>query len=122
MGDHLEEIEPGARFQTSRRTVTEADIVNFAGVSGDFNPLHVDELFAREQTPFEGRIAHGPLVLSMSYGLRAGRQPSRAMMADRLRAHANVGTFYRPMVRNIAPCPFSKQPSHGSGCKQGQAG
>jgi 3-hydroxybutyryl-CoA dehydratase len=73
MGAHLEEIELGARFQTSRRTVTEADIVNFAGVSGDFNPLHVDEVFAREQTPFAGRIAHGPLVLSMSYGLRSVR-------------------------------------------------
>jgi acyl dehydratase len=70
---HLEEIEVGARFETSRRTVTEADIMAFAGVSGDFNPLHVDEMFAREQTPFGTRIAHGPLVLSMSYGLRSVR-------------------------------------------------
>jgi acyl dehydratase len=70
---HLEEIEVGSTFQTSRRTVTEADIVAFAGVSGDFNPLHVDEVFAREQTPFGGRIAHGPLVLSMSYGMRSVR-------------------------------------------------
>jgi len=69
----LEDIEVGASFRTSRRTVTEADVVAFAGVSGDFNPLHVDEIFAREQTPFEGRIAHGPLVLSMSYGLRSVR-------------------------------------------------
>jgi 3-hydroxybutyryl-CoA dehydratase len=73
MRAHLEDIEVGATFQTSRRTVTEADIVAFAGVSGDFNPLHVDEVFAREQTPFGGRIAHGPLVLSMSYGLRSVR-------------------------------------------------
>ena len=70
---HLEEIEVGTSFRTARRTVTEADIVAFAGVSGDFNPLHVDEIFAREQTPFEGRIAHGPLVLSMSYGLASVR-------------------------------------------------
>jgi acyl dehydratase len=70
---HLEEIEVGTTFQTSRRTVTEADIAAFAGVSGDFNPLHVDEIFAREQTPFGGRIAHGPLVLSMSYGMRSVR-------------------------------------------------
>lgn len=73
MGVHLEEIALGSSFQTSRRTVTEADIVAFAGVSGDFNPLHTDEIFAREQTPFGGRIAHGPLVLSMSYGLRSVR-------------------------------------------------
>jgi acyl dehydratase len=70
---YLEEIEAGSTFQTSRRTLTEADIVAFAGVSGDFNPLHTDEIFAREQTPFGGRIAHGPLVLSISYGLRSAR-------------------------------------------------
>jgi 3-hydroxybutyryl-CoA dehydratase len=69
----LEEIVPGARFTTSRRTVTEADIGAFAGISGDFNPLHVDAVFAREETPFGERIAHGPLVLSMSYGLRSVR-------------------------------------------------
>jgi 3-hydroxybutyryl-CoA dehydratase len=73
MRARLEDIAVGATFQTSRRTVTEADIVAFAGVSGDFNPLHVDEVFAREQTPFGGRIAHGPLVLSLSYGLRSVR-------------------------------------------------
>jgi 3-hydroxybutyryl-CoA dehydratase len=70
---YLEEIQAGAKFATSRRTVTEADIVAFAGLSGDFNPLHTDETFAREQTPFGTRIAHGPLVLSMSYGLRSVR-------------------------------------------------
>jgi 3-hydroxybutyryl-CoA dehydratase len=70
---HLEEIEVGTSFRTGRRTVTEADIVAFAGVSGDFNPLHTDEIFAREETPFAGRIAHGPLVLSMSYGLSSVR-------------------------------------------------
>jgi len=73
MGAHLEEIEVGSTFKTSRRTVTEADIAAFAGVSGDFNPLHVDEIFAREETPFDGRIAHGTLVLSMSYGMRSVR-------------------------------------------------
>lgn len=73
MALQLEDIEVGSGFRTSRRTVTEADIASFAGVSGDFNPLHVDEIFAREQTPFGTRIAHGPLVLSMSYGLRSVR-------------------------------------------------
>jgi 3-hydroxybutyryl-CoA dehydratase len=70
---YLEEIELGSTFQTGGRTVTEADIVAFAGISADFNPLHIDETFAREHTPFGGRIAHGPLVLSMSYGLRSVR-------------------------------------------------
>lgn len=53
--------------------MTEADVVAFAGIAGDFNPLHTDETFAREHTPFGTRIAHGPLVLSISYGLRSVR-------------------------------------------------
>jgi acyl dehydratase len=57
------------RFQTPRRTITEADLVNFAGVSGDFNRLHTDEEFART-TIFGRRVAHGTLVLSISQGLR----------------------------------------------------
>ena len=69
----LQDIEVGSTFITSRRTVTEADIAAFAGVSGDFNAIHTDEIFAREQTPFGTRIAHGPLVLGMSYGLRSER-------------------------------------------------
>ncbi|MDR3588614.1 MAG: MaoC family dehydratase [Negativicutes bacterium] len=43
------------------KTVTEADIVNFAGTSGDFNPLHINADYA-EKTIFKGRIAHGALV------------------------------------------------------------
>ena len=67
---YLEGIAVGQQGYTARRTVTEADIVNFAGVSGDFNPLHTDEVFIKEATPFRGRIAHGMLVLSISSGLR----------------------------------------------------
>jgi acyl dehydratase len=55
-------------FVTSGRTVTEADIVAFAGLSGDFNSLHVDAEYAKS-TPFGQRIAHGLLVLSISSGL-----------------------------------------------------
>jgi acyl dehydratase len=67
---YLEDVEPGTTETTWGRTVTEADIVNFSGVSGDFNPLHVDETWARENTPFGGRIAQGMLVTSISYALR----------------------------------------------------
>jgi 3-hydroxybutyryl-CoA dehydratase len=67
---YLEEIEPGLEIRTARRTVTEADIVTFAGLGGDFNPLHTDEIFAREETPFRGRIAHGLLILAIADGLR----------------------------------------------------
>ncbi len=66
---HFEDIEVGFRFETPSRTITEADLVAFAGVSGDFNPLHTDRVFAAESIYGE-RIAHGALVLSLTTGLR----------------------------------------------------
>ncbi|MER3451142.1 MAG: dehydratase [Thermus sp.] len=66
---YFEDFEVGQRFTTPARTVTEADVVNFAGVSGDYNPIHTDLEFAKT-TPFGQRIAHGLLVLSMLTGLR----------------------------------------------------
>jgi len=68
---YLEDLPAGLEVTTARRTVTESDIVTFAGVSGDFNPLHTDESFVREHTPFRGRIAHGLLVLAIASGLRS---------------------------------------------------
>lgn len=58
----------GDRFVSQSRTVTEADVVAFAGLSGDFNPLHTDAEFGR-QTPFGERIAHGMLVAAMATGM-----------------------------------------------------
>jgi len=66
-----DDIEIGRRIVTLRRTVTEADIANFAGLSGDFNPLHTDEQWVREQTPFRGRIAHGLLSTAIASGLQS---------------------------------------------------
>ena len=68
VGMFWEEWDIGAEFQTASRTITEADIVNFAGISGDYNPLHIDEEFCK-QTQFGTRIAHGPLVYSIAAGL-----------------------------------------------------
>lgn len=64
----FEEFETGAKYISQARTVTEADVVNFAGLSGDFNPLHTDAEFGR-QTPFGERIAHGMLVAAMASGM-----------------------------------------------------
>jgi acyl dehydratase len=66
---YYEDISVGFRFETPARTITEADLVNFAGLSGDFNPLHVDAVFA-EGSIYGERIAHGALVLSIATGLR----------------------------------------------------
>jgi len=70
MGWFYEDFELGRVIVTPRRTITEADIVAFSGISGDFNPLHMDEQFARA-AGFGGRIAHGPMVLGMALGLGA---------------------------------------------------
>lgn len=74
---------------TSRtRTITEADIVNFAGLSGDFHELHMSEEFAR-RGPFGRRIAHGALVFSISTGLTIQMGDSENIIAfygvDKLR-------------------------------------
>ena len=64
----FEEFEVGQRWVTRGRTVTEADIVNFSGLSADFHPLHVDQDYAA-QTRFGQRIAQGFLVMSMATGM-----------------------------------------------------
>ena len=65
---YWEEWEIGAEFESPARTVTEADIVMFAGLSGDYNPLHVNEEYCKT-TIFGTRIAHGPLVYAITAGL-----------------------------------------------------
>jgi len=65
---YFEDLKLGDQDQTVGRTITEADIVNFAGLSGDFNPIHMDQSFA-EKTFFKKRIAHGILVFSVASGL-----------------------------------------------------
>jgi 3-hydroxybutyryl-CoA dehydratase len=62
------DFTPGTAVRTRARTVTEADIAAFAGLSWDFHPLHTDEEYARG-TAFGTRIAHGPLVYAMSIGI-----------------------------------------------------
>lgn len=67
-GLHFEEFEIGQQLQTIGRTVTEADIVNFAGLSGDYNRIHTDAVYAAQDT-FGQRVAHGLLIQSIATGL-----------------------------------------------------
>lgn len=72
---YFEEIEAGETFSVEHiRTVTEADIVNFAGLSGDFHPLHMSALTG-EASDFGERIAHGNLVFSIAEALVADMNP-----------------------------------------------
>ncbi len=68
MGRFFEDINIGEKYVSSGRTVTECDIVNFAGMSGDYNPLHTDSEYARKSV-FGERIAHGALTFSVMTGL-----------------------------------------------------
>ncbi|CAB4785368.1 MAG: dehydratase [Actinobacteria bacterium] len=70
MGLYYEDFSVGDAVETPARTVTETDVVNFAGLSGDYNPLHTDAAFAAA-SPFGQRIAHGLLVVAFVSGLLA---------------------------------------------------
>ena len=69
-GLYFEEFSQGQVITSPGRTITEADVVAFAGLSGDYNQLHTDEEFARG-TPYGRRIAHGLLGLAAASGLAA---------------------------------------------------
>jgi acyl dehydratase len=65
---HFDDLAIGQEFRTPARTITEADVVLFAGLSGDYNPLHTDEELA-QRGPFGRRVAHGLLGLAVAVGL-----------------------------------------------------
>jgi acyl dehydratase len=67
---YFEDYEVGIEFETSGRTVTETDVVNFAALTGDWNPIHTDAEFAK-QTIFGQRVAHGTLTFAIMTGLLA---------------------------------------------------
>lgn len=62
--EYLDDYAVKERFISPARTITEADIINFAGITGDWHPLHTDVEYAAK-TPFKERIAHGMLTLSI---------------------------------------------------------
>lgn len=67
-GLYFEQFELGQKITTASRTITESDIVRFAGLSGDFNQIHTDAEFAKQDT-FGQRVAHGLLIQSIASGL-----------------------------------------------------
>lgn len=75
---YFEDVEVGQEWITPGRTVTQTDIINFAGISGDFNAIHIDHEFAKT-TPFRQVVAHGLLVQSMSSGLGMNHPPMRTL-------------------------------------------
>jgi acyl dehydratase len=64
----FEDMAVGQAYTSPRRTISETDIVQFAGLTGDYNPLHTDDIFAAT-SGFGQRIAHGPMLVGMAFGL-----------------------------------------------------
>ncbi|HEU4629662.1 MAG TPA: phenylacetic acid degradation bifunctional protein PaaZ [Gemmatimonadaceae bacterium] len=91
---YFDEIQVGDALTTHRRTVTEADVVNFAGVSGDYFYAHMDELAARDSL-FERRVAHGYFVLSAAAGLFVDPAPGPVL--------ANYGLESLRFVKPVYP-------------------
>lgn len=93
MGLYFEDFESTADITTRGRTITEADVTMFAGLTGDFVELHTNEEFAK-QTAFGRRVAHGALVFGISIGLATRTN----LLDDTLLAFAGVDK-----LRFIAP-------------------
>ena len=79
LGFSFEELEVGMSASFSK-TISEWDVYSFAGISGDFNPLHVNEEYAK-QTRFGARIAHGPLTQSLMASVLGMKLPGLGALA-----------------------------------------
>ena len=103
---YWEDFNLGEEVTTSSITITETHLVNWAGLTMDFYPLHMDEEYAKK-TVFKGRIAHGPLTFALAIGLvyRTGiygdsilawlgvenmKIPAPVRIGDTIRVHAKV--------------------------------
>lgn len=75
---YFEDFQVGESYKSPTRTITETDVVNFAGISGDYNALHVDAEYAKNSI-FGERIAHGLLGLSVASGLFTRTDLNRRM-------------------------------------------
>jgi oxepin-CoA hydrolase/3-oxo-5,6-dehydrosuberyl-CoA semialdehyde dehydrogenase len=118
---HFEELQIGDSLLTHRRTVTEADIVNFGGISGDYFYMHFDEIAARD-TQFGKRIAHGYFVLSAAAGLFVSPAPGPVLAnygLDTLRFVKPVGIGDTIQARLTAKRKIDRNRKDPKGVGQG---
>lgn len=118
---HFEDLQIGDSLLTHRRTVGEADIVAFGGISGDYFYMHFDEVAARE-SPFGKRIAHGYFVLSAAAGLFVSPAPGPVLAnygLDTLRFIKPVGIGDTIRARLTCKRKIDKQKKDANGVGQG---
>ena len=109
----FDQLAVGAEWPSPRRTVTEADVVHFAGISGDFNPIHVDHEFAKAG-PFGKPVAHGLLGMAIASGLgsQAPRVETMAFLAI-LEWHFRGPIFFGDTVHVVSRVEALEPKSRG---------
>jgi 3-hydroxybutyryl-CoA dehydratase len=120
-GHYLEDLQVGMTA-TYSKTVTDADIVLFAGISGDSNPVHIDHEFAKD-TMFKGRIAHGMLTASFISTVLGTRLPGPGCIYVsqnlKFRAPVRIGDTVRTRVTVTSLDPQSRRVAFETTCSVG---
>jgi len=113
----FDDFEVDQSWTSPRRTIAEADVVLFAGLTGDFNPVHTDEEFAKT-TPFGTRILHGPAVFAIATGLefRLGLKEGTAIaflgMTWNLKAPVKIGDTIH-VFQKVSAVRATSNPARG---------
>lgn len=117
----IEDLSPGMSASYAR-AVTEADIVQFAELTGDTNPVHLDQAYA-ETTPFKGRIAHGMLSAAFISTVFGTRLPGAGCIylsqSLRFRAPVKIGDRVEATVTVMAVDPVKRRVTFQTLCKVG---
>lgn len=112
-GLFFEDFAVGQEFATTRRTVTDGDVINFACLTGDFNPIHIDDVTAAEG-PFKRRIAHGLLGVAImngqmnQLGIFEGTTIAKAEDTNRYKSPLFIGDTVSTLIKVIGVKPSSK--------------
>lgn len=115
---YYDDLKIGQSWTTPARTVTEADLVNFAGLTGDMHPIHTDADYSKDSR-FGGRIAHGFLVASIASGLgyrlrlTEGTVIANLGFSWRFQHPVMIGDTIHVVMTVIAMRPSEKNPDAG---------
>jgi acyl dehydratase len=113
-GRYFEEFAPGDEFVSGGHTVCEAEVYAFAGLTGDCNPLHLNEVYAQTATVFKTRVAHGlfgvALAAGMVYQLGINEGTTMALLetAEQFKAPLFIGDTVHIAVRVVETKPTAK--------------